>query len=89
MTLVLRQLWEAGLQINIKTCEFDVEETMFLDIIVSGKGLCMDSQKVQAIIDWLTPTNLKEIQGFVRFANFYHWFIHNFSKLVKPLVNLT
>ena len=44
---------------------------------------------VEAIVNWTTPTNLKEVQGFVGFANFYRRFIHEFSKLVKPLVALT
>ena len=86
---VLQRLREAGLQVDIKKCEFDVEETVFLGLIVSGVGLRMDPQKVIAILNWLTPTNLKEVQGFVGFANFYRRFIYEFSKLVKPLVSLT
>ena len=33
--------------------------------------------------------NLKEVQGFIDFTNFYCWFIQDFSKIVKPLVALT
>ena len=86
---VLSRLREAGLQVDIKKCEFDVEETVFLGVIVSGKGLRMDPKKVEAIVKWPPPSNLKEVQGFVGFANFYRRFIHEFSKLVKPLVHLT
>ncbi len=34
-------------------------------------------------------TNLKEIQSFMRFINFYHCFIKNFLKLVKSFIQLT
>ena len=86
---MLERLKQAGLQIDIKKCEFDVKETTFLGVIVSGEGLRMDPQKVKAIVDWSTPTNLKEVQGFIGFANFYRRFIRDFSRLVKPLVQLT
>lgn len=58
-------------QVDIKKCEFDVKETRFLGATVSEEGLRMDPRRVEAIVDWLTTTNLKEVQGFVGFANFY------------------
>ena len=87
--LVLQRLCEAGLQVDIKKCEFDVTETVFLGVIISGEGLRMDPNKVKAVMDWSVPTNLKEVQGFVGFANFYRRFIKDFSKITKPLVSLT
>ncbi len=87
--LVLSRLREAELQIDIRKCEFDVEETVFLEVIVSGLDLRMDFSKVTVIVSWITLTNLKEIQNFVRFVNFYRRFIKNFSKLVKPFTQLT
>ena len=87
--LVLDKLREAGLQVDIKKCEFDVEETVFLGVIVSGSGLRMDPEKVKVIVNWTTPTNLKEVQGFVGFANFYRRFIKDFSKVIRSLVKLT
>ncbi len=86
---VLERLREAGLQVDIHKCEFDVEETVFLGVIISGEGLRMDPKKIECILNWKTPTNLKEVQGFVGFANFYRRFIHEFSKIVRALVNLT
>ena len=86
---VLQRLREAGLQADIKKCEFDVEEIVFLGVVISGTGLRMDPRKVEAILNWSTPTNLKEVQGFIGFANFYRRFIHEFSKSIRPLVNLT
>ena len=86
---VLQKLREAGLQVDITKCEFSVQETTFLGLRVSTEGLKMDSNKVQAIIDWTTPSNLKEVQAFVGFCNFYRRFIKDFSKIVKPLVALT
>ncbi len=87
--LVLCRLREAELQMNIQKCEFNVEETVFLEVIVSELDLHMNFSKVTVIVSWITSINLKEIQSFVRFVNFYHCFIKNFSKLVKSFTQLT
>ncbi len=87
--LVLSRLREAELQMNIRKYEFNVEETVFLEVIVSELDLCMNLSKVTVIVSWITSTNLKEIQSFVKFVNFYRRFIKNFSKLVKPFTQLT
>jgi len=87
--LVLSRLREAELQIDIRKCEFDVEETVFLEVIVSELDLRMNLSKVTVIVSWITLINLKEIQSFVQFVNFYRRFIKNFSKLVKPFTQLT
>jgi len=87
--LVLSQLREAELQMNIRKCKFNVKETVFLEVIVSELDLRMNSSKVIVIVSWITSINLKEIQNFMRFINFYHRFIKNFLKLVKSFTQLT
>ncbi len=87
--MILDHLWDADLQIDIRKCEFNVEETIFLEVIVSKQDLCMNFIKVKAIVNWATFTNLKEIQDFIDFVNFYRHFIKNFSKLVKSFTQLT
>jgi len=59
--LVLSQLREAELQMNIQKCKFNVEETVFLEIIVSELDLRMNFSKVTVIVSWITSINLKEI----------------------------
>ncbi len=87
--MILDCLWDADLQIDIRKCKFNVEETVFLEIIVFKQNLCMNSIKVKAIVNWATSINLKEIQDFIDFVNFYRHFIKNFSKLVKSFTQLT
>ncbi len=87
--MILDHLREADLQVDIRKCEFNVEETVFLEVIVSEQDLCMNSIKVKVIVNWTTSINLKEVQSFVRFVNFYRRFIKNFLKLVKSFTQLT
>ncbi len=48
--LVLSQLREAELQMNIRKCEFNVKETVFLKVIVSELNLHMNFSKVTVIV---------------------------------------
>ncbi|KFY29935.1 hypothetical protein V493_02205 [Pseudogymnoascus sp. VKM F-4281 (FW-2241)] len=49
----------------------------------------MDPKKVSAVLDWPTPTTVKEVQAFLGFANFYRRFIAGYSKVAQPLTELT
>ena len=49
----------------------------------------MDPVKLKAIQDWPLPKTIKDIQKFLRFCNFYHHFVKDYSTLVRPLFNLT
>ncbi len=49
----------------------------------------MNFIKVKVIVNWTTLINLKEVQSFVRFINFYRCFIKDFLKLVKLFTQLT
>lgn len=86
---VLDRLREAGLQVDIKKCEFSVKRTKFLGMIVGPDGIQMDPSKVSVITDWVVPKNLTDIQAFLEFCNFYRRFIQNYSKIVTPLTSLT
>lgn len=48
----------------------------------------MDPKKVDAILDWKTPTSVKDIQTCMSFANFYHRFIQDYSRIVSPPTRL-
>ena len=49
----------------------------------------MDKEKVKAIKKWPEPKNLKEVQAFLRFANFYQRFIQGYSQICTPLTKMT
>ena len=60
-----------------------------LEVIVSEQDLRINLSKMIIIVNWTTLINLKEIQNFVKFVNFYHHFIKDFFKLVKSFTQLT
>ncbi len=87
--LILNRLREADLQVNINKCEFHVQKTIFLELLISIEELKMNSRKMQAVVDWSTFNNLTQMQFFIDFCNFYWRFIKNFSKIVHSMIQLT
>jgi len=49
--LILNRLREADLQIDINKCEFHVQKTIFLELLISIEELKMNSRKMQAVVD--------------------------------------
>jgi hypothetical protein len=87
--LVLQQLEDAGLQADIKKCEFDMKRTKYLGFIVSTNGIEVDPEKVSVVRQWQYPTIIKGVQSFLGFCNFYRRFIRDFGVIAKPLIHLT
>jgi transposase InsO family protein len=86
---VIERLRTAGLQADIKKCEFNVKRTKYLGFIVSTNGIQVDPEKVKVIAEWPYPRTVKGVQSFLGFCNFYRRFIRDYSKVAAPLTQLT
>ena len=88
--MVLEKLQQVGLQVDIDKCEFKTKFCHYLGFIIeAGKGIQMNPEKVQAIVEWQAPHSVKGIPAFLGFTNFYQQFIRMFLELTAPLVELT
>ena len=85
---IFQKLQKTGFQLDIDKCEFFVKEIKYLNLIITPEGIKMDQKKFSAVFDWSIPENLKNIQSFLSFANFYKRFIRDFSKMAAPLNTL-
>jgi hypothetical protein len=70
-------------------CEFEQAKVDYLSLVISHGKVSMDPVKIGAVVNWPIPENLKEVQSFIGFANFYQRFIKDFSKTCRPLHNLS
>ncbi|KAL6352553.1 hypothetical protein LRP88_13017 [Fusarium phalaenopsidis] len=57
--------------------------------IISHNEIRMDPKKVSAVKEWEEPTNVKEVQAFLGFANYYRKFLKAFGRIAAPLTELT
>jgi RNase H-like domain found in reverse transcriptase/Reverse transcriptase (RNA-dependent DNA polymerase) len=85
---VLQRLWEHDLFLKPKKCEFNKTTMEYLGLIIQEGKLSIDLIKLSGIRDWPILTTVKQVRGFIGFANFYRWFIKKFSELILPLNNL-
>lgn len=86
--MVLRTLLANNVLLKWKKCEFHKQTTTYLGLIISPNGISMDPAKVQAVEEWNTPQNMKDVLVFLGFTNFYRRFILDFTAVAKPLTQL-
>jgi len=72
---ILERVKETGLTLKASKCEFHTTEIEYLGYVISPQGLRMDEEKIRTIKEWKEPMNIKGIQSFLGFANFYQRFI--------------
>jgi hypothetical protein len=86
---VLDLLAEHDLFLKPEKCKWETDSIDYLGLILEKGVTRMDPTKVSGIRDWPTPTSVKQVRSFLGFCNFYRSFIRGFSKLARPLNQLT
>ena len=86
---IFKVLRKNNLYVKPKKCKFKQKEVTFLGYIMLRRILQIDPEKVKTVTDWSTLYNKKDIQLFLRFANYYYRFISRFAKTAQKLHTLT
>ena len=81
----LRDHWLYG---NLGKCGFFQFEVKYLGHIIIGDGIAVDTQKIQAIMDWLVSTIAPKVCSFMGLAGYYHHFVNDFSQMAHPITSL-
>ncbi|XP_075077297.1 uncharacterized protein LOC107789900 [Nicotiana tabacum] len=61
----------------------------FLGHVITGDGIKVDGQKIEAVITWPRPLNPTEVHSFLGLAGYYRRFVEGFSSISAPLTKLT
>ena len=86
---VLHRLKEFGLKLSPEKCHFFRKSVKYLGHVVSENGVETDPDKISALTTWPRPNNIRELKSFLGFTGYYRRFIKDFSKIAKPLNDLT
>ncbi|GJU29108.1 putative reverse transcriptase domain-containing protein [Tanacetum coccineum] len=57
--------------------------------VIANLGIHVDPSKIEAVKNWTSPTTPTEVRQFLRVVGYYQRFIKGFSKIAKPLTELT
>jgi hypothetical protein len=56
--------------------------------VIDSKGVASDSDKIQKVANWPTPSNSKDVRSFLGLAGYYRKFVKHFGIIARPLFNL-
>ena len=88
LSKVLNKIKVAGLEINRKKCEFCCSQVHYLGFLVNENGLQTDPDKIDPILKYPVPRNIKDLRRFLGLASWYRRFIPNYATLATPLTKL-
>ena len=57
----------------------------FLGVIIGPNGIEMKKEKVDRVLSWLEPKNIKDVRKFLDLANYYRRFIKDFARVARPM----
>ena len=85
---VIRRLEENNLYIKPEKYKWKVREVGFLGVVIGLEGIKMENEKVKGVLEWPTPKCVKDVQKFIKLANYYYQFIEGFASIARPLYDM-
>ena len=76
---VLKQLEKNDLYVKPEKCVWRVRKIGFLGVIIGPNRIEMEKEKVNGVLSWPEPKNVKDIRKFLGLANYYRRFIKDFA----------
>ena len=86
---ILRRLEENNLYVKPEKCVWKAKKIGFLGVVIGPNGIEMEIEKVDEVLSWPQPKNVKDIRKFLGLANYYRRFIKDFTQVARPMNVLT
>jgi len=65
-----------------------VREVEFLRVVIGPEEIKMEKEKMKGVLDWPQPKYVKDVQKFLKLANYYCRFIEGFASIARLLHNI-
>jgi len=86
---ILRRLEENNLYVKPEKCMWKARKIGFLGVVIGPDGIEMEAEKVDGVLNWPQPKNVKDVRKFLGLANYYRRFIKDFTQVARPMNVLT
>ncbi len=86
---VISRLESASLTLKLNKCQFCLSELTFLGYRVTPEVISPSPKKVEAFIEFKTPTDVKQVRIFISLTGYYRRLIPNYALEAEPIFKLT
>src|SRR5712671_5272140 len=86
---ILDKLEKHDLYLKPEKCVFTQRRIEFLGVVLENNTIQMDPTKIKGVAEWPYPRNPTDVRSFLGFTGFYRYFIPNYSRVARPLLDLT
>jgi len=69
---IVKRLAENDLYIKPEKYKWKVREVRFLGVVIGPEGIKIEKDKVKGVLDWPIPKCVKDVQKFLKLANYYY-----------------
>lgn len=85
LQIVFQRLSEYGINIKPSKCLFGALSLDFLSHTISAEGIRPAKCRVDAIINYPSPTTVRKIQQIIGMLNYYHRFLPGIAQILVPI----
>jgi hypothetical protein len=85
---VIKRIRDTNLRLKAEKCYFAAKELQFLEHVVEKDGVKPEPKKVDKMINYLEPKNIRELRGVLGLFSYYRQFIKDFAQIADPLYKL-
>jgi hypothetical protein len=84
LSILQRDQWH----VKFSKCVFAQCSVAYMGHVVSVAGITTESSTIESLSTWPTPTNPKELRGFLGITGYYRKFIQHYAVIAQPLTAL-
>ena len=76
---ILKRLEKNDLYVKLEKCAWKVRKIEFLGVVIGPNDIEIEKEKVEGVLSWSEPKNIKDVRKFLGLTNYYQRFIKDFT----------